>query len=164
MFTNFESQCLYFTIWIILGFLMIQYLCKNENKKEEFDETLSQKKYAHQRVSQTDVSLQQKDFKNAYKESQKMAQIYKDTIEDDLLPLDQKSQEWADANPKGAGSLELKNMLEAGIHIGVNTQGSSLRNANQQLRSEPPNPIIPVSIFQNSSITPDIYRKPLEIG
>ena len=59
---------------------------------------------------------------------------------------------------------EMKNMLEAGHLYGVNTQGSSLKNSNQQIRSEPPNPVLPVSIWNNSTVTPDIYRKPLEIG
>jgi len=48
--------------------------------------------------------------------------------------------------------------------IGVNTVGQSLRNANYQLRSEPPNPQIPVSIFNQSTIAPDTNRRPLEIN
>ena len=55
-------------------------------------------------------------------------------------------------------------MLESGHHIGVDTQANSLRNANLQLRSEPPNPQSPVSIWQNSTITADPYRKSMEIG
>jgi hypothetical protein len=81
----------------------------------------------------------------------------------ELLPLDQSSI-YAQQNPMGPGSLKGKNFLSAGALIGVNTVGQSLRNANLQLRSEPPNPQVPVSIFLNSTISPDISHRPLEIG
>ena len=81
----------------------------------------------------------------------------------ELLPLDQNSI-WAQQNPMGPGSLKGKNFLSAGALIGVNTVGQSLRNANLQIRSEPPNPQIPVSIFLQSTIGPDISHRPLEIG
>lgn len=81
----------------------------------------------------------------------------------ELLPKDMNSI-WAQQNPMGTGSLKGKNFLSAGALIGVNTVGQSLRNANLQLRSEPPNPQIPVSIFNQSTISPDISHRPLEIG
>jgi hypothetical protein len=81
----------------------------------------------------------------------------------ELLPKDQNSV-WAEQNPMGPGSLKGKNFLSAGALIGVNTVGQSLRNANWQLRSEPPNPQIPVSIFNQSTIQPDVNRRPLEIN
>jgi hypothetical protein len=81
----------------------------------------------------------------------------------ELLPKDQNSV-WAEQNPMGPGSLKGKNFLSAGALIGVNTVGQSLRNANYQLRSEPPNPQVPVSIFNQSTIQPDINRRPLEIS
>lgn len=81
----------------------------------------------------------------------------------ELLPTDQNSV-WAQQNPMGPGSLKGKNFLSAGALIGVNTVGQSLRNANMQLRSEPPNPQAPVSIFMQSTIGPDMNRRPLEIS
>jgi hypothetical protein len=81
----------------------------------------------------------------------------------ELLPKDQNSV-WAEQNPMGPGSLKGKNFLSAGALIGVNTVGQSLRNANYQLRSEPPNPQVPVSIFNQSTIQPDVNRRPLEIS
>ena len=81
----------------------------------------------------------------------------------ELLPKDMASV-WAEQNPMGPGSLKGKNFLSAGALIGVNTVGQSLRNANYQLRSEPPNPQVPVSIFNQSTIQPDVNRRPLEIG
>ena len=54
------------------------------------------------------------------------------------------------------------NASEAGRHMGVNTVGSSLRNANLQLRSEPANPRTNVSPWLQTTIEPDLERKPLE--
>ena len=56
------------------------------------------------------------------------------------------------------------NFLDAGYQVGVNTVGQSLRNSNQQLRSEPPNPQVNVSPWQNTTIGPDLARRPLEAG
>jgi hypothetical protein len=81
----------------------------------------------------------------------------------ELLPKDTNSV-WAQQNPMGNGSLKGKNFLSAGALIGINTVGQSLRNANYQLRSEPPNPQVPVSVFYNSTIEPDTNRRDLEIG
>ena len=64
----------------------------------------------------------------------------------------------------GEGVLRGINFLSSGYHIGVNTVGQSLRNANRQLRSEPPNPQVSVSPWMNSSIGPDLLRRPLEVG
>ena len=81
----------------------------------------------------------------------------------ELLPKDANST-WAQQNPMGTGSLKGKNFLSAGALVGVNTVGQSLRNANQQLRSEPPNPQVPVSVFFNSTIEPDTNRRDMEIA
>jgi hypothetical protein len=81
----------------------------------------------------------------------------------DLLPKDTNSV-WAQQNPMGNGSLKGKNFLSAGALIGINTVGQSLRNANYQLRSEPPNPQVPVTVFNNSTIEPDTNRRDLEIS
>lgn len=79
----------------------------------------------------------------------------------ELLPSDQNSQ-WAAANPVGSGDIQGKNFLSAGALIGINTVGQSLRNANLQLRAEPPNPQVAVGPWQQSTIEPDLQRRPLE--
>ena len=81
----------------------------------------------------------------------------------DLLPKDNNSQ-WAQFNPAGKGDLKNVSLLKAGYHIGIDTVGSSLRNANLQVRSEPPNPTTNVSPWMNTTIEPDLMRTPLEIG
>ena len=87
------------------------------------------------------------------------------TIHDpaELLPHDS-NKEWAQLNPSGMGELSNVNLLKAGYHIGIDTIGQTLRNANLQIRSEPPNPQLSVGPWNISTITPDFMRPPLEIG
>jgi hypothetical protein len=81
----------------------------------------------------------------------------------ELLPKDANSQ-WAQLNPSGKGELANVNLLKAGYHIGIDTIGQTLRNANLQIRSEPPNPQLSVGPWNNTTIQPDFMRPPLEIG
>ena len=85
---------------------------------------------------------------------------------EDLLPEQESKaiQEFNIAQPIGEGILADVNLLDAGSHIGINTVGQSLRNANLQLRSEPPNPQVNVSPWMNTTIGPDLPRRPLEVG
>jgi len=80
----------------------------------------------------------------------------------DLLPKDNHS-EWSNLNP---ASMDLKNLnlLSADQMIGINTVSSSLRNANLQLRSDPSIKKVDVGPWAHSTIDPDPYRRPLEIG
>ena len=80
----------------------------------------------------------------------------------DLLPSDNNSS-WG-IKPQGSGDFLGVNFLNSGYLIGVDTIGSTLRNSNQQLRSEPPNPQVIVSPWGNTTIEPDPFRMPLEIG
>ena len=79
----------------------------------------------------------------------------------DLLPGDTNST-WAQVNPSGVGAICDKNLLNSAHHLGVNTKGTSLRNANRGLRSEPPNPQVRVSPWLQTTIAPDLLRRPLE--
>ena len=81
---------------------------------------------------------------------------------DDLLPQDAANSQFAQVNPAGQGDADSRNHLTAGYTLGVNSIGNSLRNANRQLRSEPPNPQLKVSPWMNTTIGPDLGRKPLE--
>ncbi len=81
----------------------------------------------------------------------------------ELLPKDTNSQ-WAQLNPSGKGELANVNLLKAGYHIGIDSVGQTLRNANLQIRSEPPNPQLYVGPWNLSTIEPDFMRPPLEIG
>lgn len=82
----------------------------------------------------------------------------------DLLPKDAANLKWAQMNPSSSGDITDQNFLTAGYHLGVNTVGQSLRNANLQLRSEIPNPQVSVSPWLISTIEPDVRSTTLEIG
>lgn len=76
----------------------------------------------------------------------------------DLLPQ---------ANPvnfTGGENLGAKNFLSAGSLIGINTVGSSMKNPNLQLRSDPPIPQVVVSPWNQSTLGPDPYARPFEMG
>ena len=81
----------------------------------------------------------------------------KKLLPEDLLPKDQDNI-WASGNDSNI------NYLESGHHIGINTVGQSLKNANRQIRSEPANPRDAVSPWNQSTIEPDSMRKQLELG
>jgi hypothetical protein len=82
----------------------------------------------------------------------------------DLLPKDAADSKWARINPSGTGDIHDQNYLTAGYHVGINTVGQSLRNANLQLRSEIPNPQGAVGPWMISTIEPDLRQNTLEIG
>lgn len=83
----------------------------------------------------------------------------------DLLPSDQNSQ-WASLNPvnMNGGNIMSGDLLQAGYHIGLDTIGQTMKNANLQLRSDPIIPKIDVGPWNQSTYEPDYGRVPLEIG
>jgi hypothetical protein len=81
----------------------------------------------------------------------------------DLLPQDQNSQ-WAALNPVAQGNIAAPDLLQAGFHIGLDTIGQTLRNANLQERSDPIIPKSAVGPWNQSTIEPDLGRVPLEVG
>lgn len=80
-----------------------------------------------------------------------------------LLPVDN-NNEFSKMNPMGAGDVANVSLLKAGYHIGIDTVGQSLRNANLQIRSEPANPQLNTGPWNTSTIGPDFNRRPMEIG
>jgi len=85
-------------------------------------------------------------------------------IASSLLPRDVSAQEdFGDFAPDDI--LKGGNFLNPRALIGYpETIGGTLRNANQQVRSEPPNPRNPVSIFNLSTIVGDNMRPSFEVG
>ena len=82
----------------------------------------------------------------------------------DLLPKDAANSKWAQANPAGTGSVTDQNYLNAGYLAGINTVGQSLKNANHQLRSDPPIEKANVGPWSQSTIEYDVSRRFFEIG
>ena len=81
---------------------------------------------------------------------------------EDLLPKDQNSQ-WAALNPMG-NQINTPDVLSAGYHIGLDTIGQTLKNANYQLRSDPIIEKKDIGPWMQSTIEPDYARVPLEVG
>ena len=83
----------------------------------------------------------------------------------ELLPSDQNSQ-WAALNPvsMSGGNIMSGDLLQAGYHVGLDTIGQTMKNANLQLRSDPIIPKIDVGPWNQSTYEPDYARVPLEIG
>ena len=76
---------------------------------------------------------------------------------------------WGDATPQVDTAPELPNLegdqyLQCGYLSGINTVGSSLRNANQQIRNDPIIALKDVGPWNQTTIEPDMNRKALEIG
>ena len=83
----------------------------------------------------------------------------------DLLPKDENSN-WGNLNPIAVnpGDVIIPDLLQAGYHIGLDTIGQTLRNANYQERSDPIIPKQQIGPWNQSTIEPDLGRVPLEVG
>lgn len=80
----------------------------------------------------------------------------------DLLPKDAANSTWSKVMPAGQGDVQNQNFLTAGYQVGLSS--SVIRNPNYGLRSEPPNPQVTVSPWMNTTIDPDLMRRPLELA
>tara|TARA_Y100000816_G_C26082812_1_gene570971 strand:+ start:441 stop:899 length:459 start_codon:yes stop_codon:yes gene_type:complete len=74
----------------------------------------------------------------------------------DLLPKDENE---AFGNKKA--NVMAPDVLDAGYHIGLDTVGQSMRNANQQIRPDPVISKADVGPWNNSTIEADTSRAPL---
>jgi len=76
-----------------------------------------------------------------------------------LLPkITPEAADFAQFAPK---NLQAQNFLTATQWVGVNTQGSSLKNANYDLRANPLIPRADVGPWAQSTIEPNLYAKEL---
>jgi hypothetical protein len=81
----------------------------------------------------------------------------------ELLPNDVNSQ-WATLNPSSQNNPQTPDLLQAGIHIGLDTVGQTMKNPNLQLRSDPIIDKKDVGPWNMSTVEPDLLRQPLEVG
>ena len=79
----------------------------------------------------------------------------------DLLPKPS-SPQVMDFGEFAPTALQGQNFLDVSQQLGIDTQGSSMKNANYQLRSDPPNPRTNVGPWLNSTVEADLLRRPLE--
>lgn len=83
---------------------------------------------------------------------------------DDLLP--QTPEGVDDFNrkfPLADATLDSQNFLTAGFNVGINTTGSSNRNANMSIRPDPVIPEVSSGPWNQATITRDMDRKPLDL-
>jgi len=76
-----------------------------------------------------------------------------------LLPKDN-NKFFNNMNPNGNGDLKNMNLITGTEKIGMSSQ--VLRNANLQLRCEPANPRNKVGPWMQTTIEPDLHRRPLD--
>lgn len=81
----------------------------------------------------------------------------------ELLPKDDNSQ-WATLNPSSQHAPNTPDLLQAGYHIGLDTVGQTLKNANYQLRSDPVINKADIGPWNQSTYEPDLLRLPLEVS
>ena len=88
------------------------------------------------------------------------------TVASSLLPYtfdnEENFQEGFNSGSDCKKNSLLLNQVFLADRMGLNTIAGSLRNANQSIRSEPPNPMLKVGPWNHSTIYPDITRRPLE--
>lgn len=78
----------------------------------------------------------------------------------DLLPQETNDEWYQNDFGKARYRIGGNNLINTDqYHIGVDTQGSSLKIANYDLRPRPPNPKIVISPWNNSSVEPDLNNK-----
>jgi hypothetical protein len=135
----------------------------DEPEKETVENMENQDDEPEQPMMQGQPEMMSNPVERDMRNAQMMGTAGDQLTAQDLLPQD-KSSTWAQVNPEGQGSLANQNFLQAGYHIGINTVGQTLRNANLQLRSEPPCPQVQVSPWLQTTIEPDVSRRPMEIG
>ena len=75
----------------------------------------------------------------------------------DLLPKDSNSQ-WASLNPITQGNVAIPDLLQSGYHIGLDSIGQSLKNANYQDRADPIIERKATGLWNQSTIEPDLAR------
>ena len=146
----------------VIVYLVNKYNLINRNK-ENFNNAEDNEEYEIQPSDNSDSNFASTESTEQKLNNNPVDSFPKDTLTaEDLLPIEDPQNKWSQVTPGNNGSISDKNFLDAGYHTGK--YGQSLRNANLQLRSEPPNPQSKVSPWLQSTIEPDINRKPLEIG
>lgn len=84
------------------------------------------------------------------------------TVASSLLPKDKDPDtEWG-VPDSVKSSLKNQTYLSATQRVGNNTTNGVMRNASLDIRNEIPNPMTPVSIWNASTISPDLYKRQIE--
>ena len=131
------------TILIVLAVALVLYLvCKNNDP----------------RVVKNDGKVDHHKKEVEHKKDSHMS------VDSDRLPKSSKhSSEDAFASLRTGKVIEDKHLLAPQDTVGVDTIGSSLRNCNQQVRSDPIIKQENVSPWNRSTIDPNLWQRPLNV-
>ena len=158
--TNLNStELLFVVVAVVVCYLKRDFLQEKLCELWQMLKPVSEGLSGYEQVEDTTNEVPQTKTKSDSKKVTFMDEKKEEPLQaKDLLPKssDVSASLWAKVNPVGEKKLKDKNFL-----VGVDTQGSSLRNANLQLRADPPNPRKNVSPWMNSTIEQDPLRKKL---
>ena len=163
-FKGLQKNLLSFNSLLLIGIvILVVVLVKYNNDKVIYKDTmttLSPSSYNN------NESLDNNDYASINEPQQKPSNAGKmgneqvNTNPSELLPKNT-NNEWSSMTPV-TNDLKNINLLNAGANYGINTVGSSLRNPNLQIRSEPSIPKTNVGPWNNTTIESDPYRRNLE--
>ena len=148
---------------VVLAIVVLMYFLKPSTKERMLGSNLATAEEMLIRPSYGNIPVSAENIENLHPN----ASLTHETLSpNDLLPKAPLAEEFASQfSTGGEGDLATKNFLTAGFNVGINTIASSLRNANYQERSDPYIPLNQnISPWNISTISPDLNRKPLEIG
>lgn len=95
---------------------------------------------------------------NAFVEARARKELTLDATK--LLPQETKDEWYQNDFGQARFRIGGNNLINTDqYHVGVDTQGSSLKIANYDLRPRPPNPKLIISPWNNSSVEPDLNNK-----
>ena len=137
------------TVLIVLAVALVLYLvCKNSEphvvKNEGKVDDHKKVEHPHKKAAHNKVSHKSVDPKRLPKSSEH-------------------SSEDAFASLRTGKVIEDKHLLAPQDTVGVDTVGSSLRNANQQMRSDPIIKQKNISPWLKSTIDPNLWQRPLNV-
>lgn len=88
--------------------------------------------------------------------TRKTPEDIKDLFDINKMMPQEIEDDWFDPLPnQSTKKIKGTHMIHPKIHMGVNTVGSSMRNASHDIRGDIPNPKMMVSPFNNTTIEPD---------
>lgn len=162
-----KEKIIIFIALFILGYTMFSY----SNSKGSIYDAMDDGQSGDDSSKSSQPSLKETSAQNVQPESAPSANapngyaVQPVANPSDLLPNDQNSQ-WSALNPvaMNQGNVAMPDLLQAGYHIGLDTIGQTLRNANLQLRSDPIIDKQNIGPWNQSTIEPDFARVPLEVG
>ena len=130
-------------------------------EEEDEDEEYGEEDEGEDEEDDEDEEYMVENYSNAMPSSGPMRGAPMMSVATDLLPKPSANvrSNFGEFAPK---SLLGQNFLDAKKYVGVDTKGSSLRNANYDLRSSPAIPRKDIGPWSQSTIDSDLYRKPLE--